>query len=611
MVKDMRTLMATIVVLTILGLLHTVIESTPTQNHCKVVLEPVFASEGVEVNINISVDEEVYKDTLILKEGREPREYGFAVFTLQDILTKYWSLFYNRDVEITLITPRDYILVSPIFYRYNLSVTMLDGERIAYSVKVDYFNFSKLVYYEAFVIGLNDTVSVYDGGSFKIIYTNDIPRDFIGTIAEAYVKGIDMLVELLGYSPIQPRLIVFSGPNHHRSYPEGHAHSIGGSTVYMKKFDSRAYGIDWYVKNLYHEVAHGWFKWPILYGDFTVNEGAAEYVSWFLTKKLYPELYVRYDASNIKYRIESGEGYALAAIMHMALNHSLVYISQKYNRTLVDISHYYRYLIDKYMYSGKAVNWNKFIGDDLEGFIAKFIDPSKADDLRDAIAYGIIGLEVRYGGLWDYFDREKLENRIERMLALLAGAQTVTATVTTTSIVTTTVTTTATATTTVTVEKPVTVTTTSTLTVTSTVTTMSTVTSTVTTTKTETTTAIVTTARTVTEMVTTTSMVTTTRTVTETMITTSTATTTVTTSVTVEKPVAVVSPTLITVTSEKYVPSPSLVTVTQPLIQIVTQLQTVERTATVSALILDAQSAVIAAVLVTLGLAIGFIIGRK
>jgi len=590
MVKDMRTLMTAIVVLTILSLLHTVIESTPTPDYCKVVLEPVFTSEGVKVNINISVDGDVYEDIVILRETRwEPREYGFAVFTLQHILTKYWSLFYNRDVQITFITPRDYILVSPIFYRYNLNATMYDEERIAYSVRIDYFNFSRLVFYEAFVIGLNDTVSVYDGGSFKIVYTNDIPRDFIETIAEAYVKGIDMFVELLGYSPIQPRLIVFSGPNHHRSYPEGNAHSIGGSTVYMKRFASRGYGIDWYVKNLYHEMAHGWFTWPILYGDFTVNEGAAEYVSWFLTKELYPELYARYDANNIKYRIESGESYASAAINHMALNHSLVYISQKYNRTLVDISHYYRYLINKYMYSEKAVNWNKFIGDDLKEFIAKFIDPSKADDLRDAITYGVIGLEIRYRGLWDYFDREKLENRIERMLALLAGAQTVTTTITTTSTVTTTVTTTATATTTVTVEKPVTVTTT----------------------KTETTTAIVTTARTVTEMVTTTSMVTTTRTVTETMTTTSTATTTVTTSVTVEKPVTVVSPTLITVTSEKYVPSPSLVTVTQQLIQIVTQLQTVERTATVSALILDAQSAVIAAVLVTLGLAIGFIIGRK
>jgi len=556
MLKNMHTLMTTIVVLTILSMSHTVIESTSTLDYCKVVLEPVFTFEGVKVNINISVDGEVYEETVILRETRwEPREYGFAVFTLQHILTKYWSLFYNCDVEITLITPRDYILASPIFYRYNLSVTMFDEERIAYSVRVDYFNFSRLVFYEAFVIGLNDTVSVYDGGSFKIVYTNDIPRDFIEAIAEAYVKGIDMFVELLGYSPIQPRLIVFSGPNHHQSYPEGNAHSIGGSTVYMKRFDSRAYGIDWYVKNLYHEMAHGWFTWPILYGDFTVNEGAAEYVSWFLTKKLYPELYARYDANNIRYRIESGEGYALAAIMHMALNHSLVYISQKYGKTSVDISHYYRYLIDKYMYSGKAVNWNKFIGGDLEGFIAKFIDSSKANDLRDAITYGVIGLEVRYRGLWDYFDREKLENRIERMLALLAGAQTVTTTVTITSIVTTTLTTS------VIVEKSVTVTTT----------------------------------RTVTEMVTTTTS----------------TVTTATTTVTVEKPVTVASPTLITVTSEKYVPSPSLVTVTQPLIQIVTQLQTIERTATISALTLDAQSAVIAAVLVTLGLAIGFIIGRK
>ena len=312
------------------------------------------------------------------------------------------------------------------------------NEYTKYEVEVDYSDFSKFVFYEAYIVGLAEVISIYDGELFKVAFTNDVPKSFVENIIDAYSKGIKMLINYLGHSPLQPRVVIISGPNHHKLYPEGHAGTFAGSTVYLKLFSSEAYGLEWYVKNLYHEMAHGWFTWPIIYGDFVVKEGGAEYVSWIITRILYPDLFRKYDINNIKYRVKNKEDYATAAIKYMALNCSLVHVSEKYGKSF-NIFDYIRYIIDKYHYSGKEINWDDFIGSNLREFLAEHVSSSEASKLQSAIAYGFLNLDIKYYGTWKYFDQYQLIKRIDEFL--MEGAyETVTVTITETATVTTTVT---------------------------------------------------------------------------------------------------------------------------------------------------------------------------
>ena len=380
----------------------------------RLLLKPTFLDDG-KLKVDILIEgRRTIEDTVVLSETTyDVREWGYAVFTLQHILEGYYSELSGPCVNISILLPRDYCICSPVFHRHPVHV-VVDDNITLYSIKVDNFNFSKFVFYEAFVVGLESVISIRRSERLEIVYTQDVPTDFVEAIAEAYSRAIEVYLRKLGYSPVYPRVIVISGPNHHASYRRGHMSSIGDSTVYMKLFEV-PYRLEWYIKNLYHEMTHGWSSWPVLYGDFTVNEGIAEYISWIMTKEIYPELFRLYDKNNIKWRIEQWEDYAVAAIKQMALNFSLVYMSMKYNSS-IDLYDYLRFLIEKYNYSGKRIPWNIYLGRELIEFLKRGLNITEEEALviQRSIDEAINELKIEYRGYWNYFDKSRLIEILNR-----------------------------------------------------------------------------------------------------------------------------------------------------------------------------------------------------
>ena len=245
----------------------------------------------------------------------------------------------GKDYIITIKAPSGYRIFAPFIYRYKV----IERNSRNLKVRVPYSEFFDFVRYEAIIVYNPLSVKMINVSNIGVvIYTSDVPDDFAEKMGEVLERGRSIMLSYLGSSPLAPRCVLISGPSHHRSYPEWSMHSIGGTTVYVKLWGSKNIDYSWYVKNLLHELAHGWYTWPLINSDFDFGEGGAEFSAWYFGRILYPELYGKYEDENIQYRIKNREKYAIAAIKHQALNYFIRRLSSilGYNLTIFNLTQY-------------------------------------------------------------------------------------------------------------------------------------------------------------------------------------------------------------------------------------------------------------------------------
>ncbi|ABM81214.1 hypothetical protein [Hyperthermus butylicus] len=167
-------------------------------------------------------------------------------------------------------------------------------------------------------------------------------KETVEYTVESLVAVRDAVAEWLGPSPRSPVVLVVAGPGEHQYLPPGTAHSMGG-VVYVKL--GVVENLPWLVHTVAHEALHGWFNHGMLYGDFSFQEAAAEFLAVKALHDQRPSLY-ELAASYLEYMLAVDEQYAVWMRVNAALWHAglracgedlyMYAVRELYNRVITD-----------------------------------------------------------------------------------------------------------------------------------------------------------------------------------------------------------------------------------------------------------------------------------
>ncbi|WP_338251129.1 hypothetical protein [Pyrodictium abyssi] len=209
----------------------------------------------------------------------------------------------NSSIRVTVKAPEGYIVRSSLDWRGYGPLGgpyTLDAASFA-----EYYVFDGIVVANASVYRVEDLDSV----NITVVSARGIRSDVVEYAVESVVAVRTALSRWLGPSPRAPVVIVLVGAKEHYLQPPGSAHSMGG-VVYMKIGSSQLDDISWLVHTMAHEAVHGWFNHGMLYGDFSFQEAAAEFLAIKALHDMSPKLY-EIASSYLRAMLEAGEQYAI------------------------------------------------------------------------------------------------------------------------------------------------------------------------------------------------------------------------------------------------------------------------------------------------------------
>lgn len=217
----------------------------------------------------------------------------------------------NSSIHVAVKAPEGYIVRSSLDWR---GYGPLGGP-----YTVDVASFAKYYVFDGIVVA---NVSMYrvedlDGANITVISARGMRNDVAEYAVESVVAVRTALSRWLGPSPRAPVVIVLVGANEHYLQPPGSAHSMGG-VVYLKIDSSRMDDVSWLVHAMAHETVHGWFNHGMLYGDFSFQEAAAEFLAVKALHDMSPKLYEK-AASYLRTMLEVDEQYVVWMRVNAAL----------------------------------------------------------------------------------------------------------------------------------------------------------------------------------------------------------------------------------------------------------------------------------------------------
>jgi len=190
----------------------------------------------------------------------------------------------NKTLLITIHVPDNYMVRSSMDWRsYGPAggPYRVDPESFA-----RYYIFDGIVVANRRIYDIND----YIEENVTVIIQRNIPENIVKYAVESLLIVRSTLTKWLGPSPRSPRILVIVGPEEHSFLPPNIAHSMG-SIVYMKLSSHTEDILPWLVHTAAHETSHGWFNHGMLYGDFSFQEAAAEFLAMKALHDNNPRLY--------------------------------------------------------------------------------------------------------------------------------------------------------------------------------------------------------------------------------------------------------------------------------------------------------------------------------
>ncbi|HIQ23537.1 MAG TPA: hypothetical protein EYH50_00630 [Pyrodictium delaneyi] len=217
----------------------------------------------------------------------------------------------NRSIRVVVSAPKGYIVRSSLDWR---GYGPLGGP-----YTVDVVSFVKHYVFDGIVVANVSAYRVEDLGhtNITVVAAHGIGGEIVKYVVESVTVVRSALSRWLGPSPRAPVVVAIVGANEHYFQPPGSAHSLGG-VVYLKIDSSQIDEISWLVHTVAHEAVHGWFNHGMLYGDFSFQEAAAEFLALKALHDTSPELYEK-AASYLRIMLEAGEQYAVWMRVNAAL----------------------------------------------------------------------------------------------------------------------------------------------------------------------------------------------------------------------------------------------------------------------------------------------------
>jgi len=244
----------------------------------------------------------------------------------------------NSSIRVVVSTPKGYIVRSSLDWR---GYGPLGGP-----YTVDIASFVKHYVFDGIVVANASAYRVEDLGhiNITIVAARGIGGEIVKHVIESVTVVRSALSRWLGPSPRAPAVVAIVGASEHYFQPPGSAHSLG-AVVYLKIDSSQIDEISWLVHTMAHEAVHGWFNHGMLYGDFSFQEAAAEFLALKALHDTSPELYEK-AASYLRIMLEAGEQYAVWMRVNAALWYAGVELCNKdlyteaigilYNKSLAD-----------------------------------------------------------------------------------------------------------------------------------------------------------------------------------------------------------------------------------------------------------------------------------
>lgn len=178
----------------------------------------------------------------------------------------------NKTLLITIHVPDNYMVRSSMDWR---SYGPTGGPyRVDLESFVRYYIFDGIVLANRRIYDIND----YTEENLTVIMQRNIPEKIVKYALESLLTVRSTLTKWLGPSPRSPCVLVIVGPEEHSFLPPNTAHSMG-SIVYIKLSSHTEDILPWLVHTVAHETSHGWFNHGMLYGDFSFQEAAAEFLA--------------------------------------------------------------------------------------------------------------------------------------------------------------------------------------------------------------------------------------------------------------------------------------------------------------------------------------------
>ncbi len=210
---------------------------------------------------------------------------------------------------VQLKAPKGYVVRSCMDWRG------LGGPGGPYTVPVSLF--TRYYIFDSLVVADKESYMVldYSQENMTLVTPRGTPMHLVHQAARALATVRRAVHSWLGASPREPVVAVIAPPGEHPLLPSGVAHSTG-SVVYAKL--DRPIDTAWLIHTLAHEAVHGWINYGMLYGDFSFQEAAAEFMALRALHEKAPNLY-QLATSYLQEMALSSEQYTVWMRVHAAL----------------------------------------------------------------------------------------------------------------------------------------------------------------------------------------------------------------------------------------------------------------------------------------------------